>query len=209
MLNHKLPELQEIMANSEDVLTGRLLGVEDKLGATLEELGSGDSITGGAYVNVWIGTGSALENNQAVATIVGKLAQQVKLNATAIEKVNHANMESAHLKTQFVGLYQHQKAEEMKVTQLGGQLYQLTMPLKQMKQEHQQKYMSALFFYLDQGNLPRNQSWLMVSQWRTQLSNYKCNFRWCNLASYAAYVAGHVFEYYEDIYQWVVANCSP
>jgi hypothetical protein len=29
------------------------------------------------------------------------------------------------------------------------------------------------------------------------------------LRSDAASVAGHVFESYEDTYQWVVANCSP
>jgi hypothetical protein len=74
-------------------------------------------------VNVWSGIGSALENNQAVVTIFGKLVQQVKLNATAVEKINHGNMESCHLKTQFVELYQNQKAEEIKVTQLGGHLY--------------------------------------------------------------------------------------
>jgi hypothetical protein len=84
MLNDKLPELQEIMANLEEVLTGRLLGVEDELGATLAELGSGDSVPGGPYVNVLSGIGYALENNQAVATSVGKLVQQVKLNATAV-----------------------------------------------------------------------------------------------------------------------------
>jgi hypothetical protein len=61
ILNNKLPELQEIMANSEDVLAGRLLGVEDELGATLVELGSGDSIPGGGYVNVWSGIRLALE----------------------------------------------------------------------------------------------------------------------------------------------------
>jgi hypothetical protein len=49
MLNGKLPELKEILANSEDVLAGRLLGVEDELGATLAELGSGDSIPGGGW----------------------------------------------------------------------------------------------------------------------------------------------------------------
>jgi hypothetical protein len=38
MLNTKLPELQEFMANSEEALTDRLLGVEDELGATLAEL---------------------------------------------------------------------------------------------------------------------------------------------------------------------------
>jgi hypothetical protein len=55
MLNDKLPELQEIMANLEEVLAGRLLGVEDELGAALAGLGSGDSVPGRAYVNVWSG----------------------------------------------------------------------------------------------------------------------------------------------------------
>jgi hypothetical protein len=132
MLNTKLPELQEVMVNSEEALTDRLLGVEDELGATLAELGTGDGVPGGPYVNVWSGVGSALENNQAVASIVSKLAHQVKLNATALERVTQANLESGQLKTQFVGLYQSQKAEEMKVTQLGGQLYQLTMLLNHM-----------------------------------------------------------------------------
>jgi hypothetical protein len=74
---------------------------------------------------------------------VGKLVQQVKLNATSVEKINHANMESVQLKTQFVCLYQNQKAEEMKVTQLGGQLYQLTMILKKMQNEQQKNQLSA------------------------------------------------------------------
>jgi hypothetical protein len=54
------------------------------------------------HVNVWSGIGFALENNQAVAIIVGKLIQQVKINATVVEKLNHNNMEYVHLKTQFV-----------------------------------------------------------------------------------------------------------
>jgi uncharacterized protein YqfB (UPF0267 family) len=83
-------------------------------------------------VNVWSGIGYTLENNQAVATIVGKLVKQVTLNATAVEKVNQANVEYVHLKTQFVGLYQNQKSEEMQVTHIGGQLYQLTKLFNQM-----------------------------------------------------------------------------
>jgi hypothetical protein len=48
MLNTKLPVLQEIMAHCEEALTDRLLGVEDELGATLSELGTGDGVPGGA-----------------------------------------------------------------------------------------------------------------------------------------------------------------
>jgi hypothetical protein len=210
MLNDKLPELQEIIANLEEVLAGRLLGVEDELVATLAELGSGDSVPGRAYVNVWSGIGSALENNQAVATIVGKLVQQVKVNATAVEKINHANMESANLKTQCVGLYQNQKAEEMKVTQLGGQLYQLTMLLKQIQQEQQQTQLSAST--LPGPGQPGRELVMVngipvedaVEQLQLQLQMVQSRLR-----SDAASVTGHVCESYEDTYQWVVANCSP
>jgi hypothetical protein len=87
-------------------------------------------------VNVWSRIGSTLENNQAVATIVDKLAQQVKPNATSVEMINHMDMESVQLKTQFVVLFQNQKAEEMKVTQMGGQLYKLTMLFKYMQHKH-------------------------------------------------------------------------
>jgi hypothetical protein len=103
--------------------------VEDGLGVSLVYLGTGDGVPGGPYENVWSGVGSALEKNQAVTTIVGKFSHQVKLSAKAVEKANQANVDSGHFKTQFVGLYQSQKAEEIKVTQLGGQLYQLTMLL--------------------------------------------------------------------------------
>jgi hypothetical protein len=94
-------------------------------------------------VNVWSGVGSALEDNQAVAKIMGKLAHRVKLNVNAMEKFHQVNVESVHLKTQFVGLYQSQKSEEMEVTQLGEQLYHLTMLLNQMRQEQQQKNLRA------------------------------------------------------------------
>jgi hypothetical protein len=47
MINTRLPELQEIMANSEEVLMDRLLGVEDELGAALAELGTDDGVPRG------------------------------------------------------------------------------------------------------------------------------------------------------------------
>jgi hypothetical protein len=209
MLNTKLPEFQEVTADSEEALTDRLLGVEDELGATLVELGTGDGVPGGPYVNVLSGVGSALENNQAVASIVSKLAHQVKLNATALERVNQANLESGQLKTQFVGLYQSQKVEEMKVTQLGGQLYQLTMLLNQMQQEKQRNVMLPnLNGQSPSGNAPLMDNDVPVEdaveqlQLQLQMVQYR-------LRSDAASVAGHVFESYEDTYQWVVANCSP
>jgi hypothetical protein len=169
--------------------------VEDELGAALVELGTGDG-----------GVGSALEKNQAVATLVGKIAHQVKFNATAVEKANQANVESGHLKTQFVGLYQSQKAEEMSVTQLVGQLYQLTMLLNQMQQEMQQHNLMAPHL---NGPGPSSSEPIMVDIFpvedevehlQLQLQMVRSRIR-----SDAASVAGHVFE----SYQCVVANCSP
>jgi hypothetical protein len=42
------------------------------------------------------------------------------------------------LKTQLVGIYQTQPAEEEKLTQVNGQLYQLTLILNQTQQEFRQ-----------------------------------------------------------------------
>jgi hypothetical protein len=150
-------------------------------------------------VNVWSGIGSALDDNQAVAIIMGKLVQQVKLNAITVEKINHANIESVQLETQFVGLYQNQKAEEMKVTQLGGKLYQLTMLLKQMQQEQHQNQSSAPTLP-GPGNFDREPVMVngipvedSVEQLQLQLQMVQSRLR-----SDAASVAGHAFESYED-----------
>jgi hypothetical protein len=78
-----------------------------------------------------------------VDTIVGKIDHQMKCNATAVEKVNQANVEAGHLKTQFVVLYKSQKAQDMKVTQICGQLYQLTLILNQMQHAFQQHKLMA------------------------------------------------------------------
>jgi hypothetical protein len=67
-------------------------------------------------VNIWSGIGSALEDNQAVAKLVSKLHQKVKVNAgnvgAEMAKENQANSEAITLKTQLVGMYQTQRAEE-------------------------------------------------------------------------------------------------
>jgi hypothetical protein len=57
--------------------------LEDELGAVMADVGSVDDVPGGPYVNVWSGFGTASENNQAVATLVEKVAQQV--TATAVD----------------------------------------------------------------------------------------------------------------------------
>jgi hypothetical protein len=88
---------------------------------------------------MWSGIGAALEDNQAMANLVSKLHQQVKVNAgnvgAAMAKANQANLEANTLKTQLVGMYQTQRAEEEKLTQVNGQLYQLTLILNQNQQE--------------------------------------------------------------------------
>jgi hypothetical protein len=43
----RLPELQEILFASKTALKERLLGVEDELGASLADLGTGECIPGG------------------------------------------------------------------------------------------------------------------------------------------------------------------
>jgi hypothetical protein len=45
MLDSKLPELQEIIATSK-------VAVADRLGAVIVDVGSGDDVPGGPYVNV-------------------------------------------------------------------------------------------------------------------------------------------------------------
>jgi hypothetical protein len=90
------------------------MGVEGELGAALADLGTGEGIPGGGvYINTWSGIGAALEDNQAIANIVSKIHQQVKVNAgnvgTAMTKENQANLDTAALKNQMVAMYQTQR----------------------------------------------------------------------------------------------------
>jgi hypothetical protein len=84
---------------------------------------------------MWSDIGAALEDNQSVANLVSKLNQQVKANdgnvGAAMAKANQSNSEATTLKTQLVGMYQTQRTEEEKLTQVNGQLYQLTLILNQ------------------------------------------------------------------------------
>jgi hypothetical protein len=68
------------------------MGVEDELDTALADMGTGEGIPGGGCVNMWSGIGAALEDNQAVANIVKKFHQHVKVNAgnvgTAMAKAN-------------------------------------------------------------------------------------------------------------------------
>jgi hypothetical protein len=79
MLDSELPELQEIIATSKAAVADPLMIVEDELGTVMVDMGSGDDVPGGPYVNVWGGFGIAFENIQAVATLVEKITQQVSV----------------------------------------------------------------------------------------------------------------------------------
>jgi hypothetical protein len=71
---------------------------------------------GGGYVNICSGIGATLEDKQFVANLVSKLHQHVKANASKVgavmTNVIQANLEATTLKTQLVGMYQTQRAEE-------------------------------------------------------------------------------------------------
>jgi hypothetical protein len=86
MLDSKLPELQEIIATSKAAVADRLMISKDKLGEVMTDVGSGDYVTGWRYVNVWSGVGTALENNQPVATLVGKKCETSHEQHGEIEK---------------------------------------------------------------------------------------------------------------------------
>jgi hypothetical protein len=60
MLENKLPELQEGIAKSKLAMTEIVMGVEDKVGDVVAELGSGTEVPGGPYLNLWSGIGTAL-----------------------------------------------------------------------------------------------------------------------------------------------------
>jgi hypothetical protein len=65
MLDSKLPELQEIIATPKAAVADRLMVLEDELGEIMANVGSGEDVPGGPYVNIWSEVGTALENNQA------------------------------------------------------------------------------------------------------------------------------------------------
>jgi hypothetical protein len=112
MLDSKLPELQEIIVTSKAAVPERLTILEDELGAVMADVGSGDDVPGGPDVIVWSGVGTALEKNQAVATLVGKIAQQVTATAGRLEnlvaKSNRVTSEEGQLQAQVMSLNQNQ-----------------------------------------------------------------------------------------------------
>jgi hypothetical protein len=115
MLDSKLPELQEIIASSKAAVSDRLMILEDDLGAVMTDVGPDDDVSGGPYVNVWSRVSTALENNQAVVTLVGKIAQQNTITAGRLEKLvakaNRVTSEEGQLQAQVLSLNQSQRAE--------------------------------------------------------------------------------------------------
>jgi hypothetical protein len=61
-------------------------------------------------------------------------------------KANQANLEATTLKTQLVGMYPTQQSNEEKLTQVNGQLYQLTLILNQTQQEFWQHNLASQRF---------------------------------------------------------------
>jgi hypothetical protein len=52
MLDLKFPELQDVITTSKAAVSGRLVIVEDKVGAVMAGLGYSEDAPGGPYVNV-------------------------------------------------------------------------------------------------------------------------------------------------------------
>jgi hypothetical protein len=213
MLDSKLPELQEIITTSNAAVSDRLMILEDELGAVMADVGSGDGVPGGPCVNVWSGVGTALENNQAVATLVGKIAQQVTATAGRLEKLvtksNRATSEEGQLRAQVLSLNQNQQAEESKTNQIVVQMHTLALLLNHAQQDVQQHNLRVP----NNAALPDPSPHVMVPQGapiedtvlQLQIELQVVHYR---LRSDAACVGGHTFESYEDTLKWVTANCS-
>jgi hypothetical protein len=136
MLDSELPELQEIIATSKAAVADRLMILEDELGAVVADVGPGDDAPGGPYVNLWSRVGTTLEDNQAVATLVGKNAQQVTTTAGRLEKqlakANRVTSEEGQLRAQVLSLNHSQRAEGATTNQIVDQLHTLALLLNQV-----------------------------------------------------------------------------
>jgi hypothetical protein len=139
--------------------------LEYKLGAVMADVGPGDDVPGGPYVNVWRGVGIALENNQAVATLVGKIAQQVMTTAGRLEKLvakaNRVNSGEVQLRAQVLSLNQTQRAEETKTNQIVGKMHTLALLLNQVQQDVQQHNLKVP----NNAVLPEPSPNFMMPQW--------------------------------------------
>jgi hypothetical protein len=120
------------------------MGFKEDIGAVVAELRSGTEITGGPYVNLWSGLGTSLKNNQTVASLVGRIAQQVRATAGSLnqasQKAYHASAAVFVIRAQVVVVLKKQRYEELKVSHIGGQLMQLTQLVVHFQQEMQQQH---------------------------------------------------------------------
>jgi hypothetical protein len=88
VLAEQLPFLQEVIVRSWQISAEGSPLVEDKVGAVKAELGNGAEAPGGSpCVNVWSGVATALDNSQAGSNMLGKITQQVKNTAVAMNQV--------------------------------------------------------------------------------------------------------------------------
>jgi hypothetical protein len=211
MLDSKLPELQEIIATSKATVRDRLMILEYELGVVMADVGPGDDVPGGTYVNVWSGVGTALDNNQAVATLVGKIAQQVTTTAGRLEKLvakaNRVILEEGQVRAQVLSLNHSQRAEETKTNQIVDQLHTLALLLNQVQQDVQQHKLKVP----NNAVLPEPSPNLMIPQGgpiedavlQLQIELQGVHSR---LRSDTACVGGYTFESYEDTLKWVTIS---
>jgi hypothetical protein len=114
-----------VSAKSKLYMTERLMGVEvvNELGTIVAELGSGTDLPLCPYVNMWVGLGVALENNQAVENLVRKITQQARATAgratQASQKTNQAGAEVVGAIAQIVIVAKKQRDEEVTGVNLG------------------------------------------------------------------------------------------
>jgi hypothetical protein len=83
-----------------------------------------------------------------VATLVGKIAQQVTATAGRLEKLvaksNQVTSEEGQLRAQVLSLNQNQRAEETKTNQIVDQMHTLALLLNQVQQDvHQHNLKSS------------------------------------------------------------------
>jgi hypothetical protein len=142
MLDSKLPELQDTIATSKAAVADPLMIMEDELGTVMPDVGSGDDVPGGPYVNFCGGFGIAFENNQVVATLVENIAQRVKVTTGDLSlvatKANRITTGAGQFCTQVASLTQTQRAGEANTTQIVAQLYQLSVMLNRVQKDLQQ-----------------------------------------------------------------------
>jgi hypothetical protein len=95
-----------------------------------------------------------------------------------------------------------------KLTQMNGQLYQLTLILNQARQEFRQHDLAP---QLLPGAGPPGSGPLMVHGISAEdaLEQLQVQVAQSRLRSDSTYIKGNVFKSYEETLQWVVANCSP